>query len=381
MARGAALTWSVAFASLAAATARADIAVSSNDGHTVITPAGPASSPTPRPDTLSVIDLSADPPRVTATVEVPGSVVGPPTAVAVTPDERFALVTSATKADATAPALSPDDRVSVVDLRADPPRIVQQVQAGKGATTVRLTPGGLALVANRFEGTVSVLRFREGRLAPVGKVDLGNPKAGPSGIVVLPDGKAALVSRDGDNMVSVLHIDGEAVTLDPRPVTTALKPYTLQIDRQGTLAAVGNMGRGDGDVDSVSLIDLGRAPFRTVRTLSVGEVPEGVQFSPDGSLLAIATQEGSTKAPDSPFRTEGGRLLLFRVDGTALTPVAEAPTGHWSQGVAFSRDGKTILVQQMGEAAIAAFRFDGSRLTPLTSLATGVGPAAIATAW
>src|SRR3954454_4628841 len=142
MARGAALTWSVAFASLAAATARADVAVSLNDGHTVITPAGPASSPTPRPDTLSVIDLSADPPRITATVEVPGSVVGPPTAVAVTPDERFALVTAATKADATAPALSPDDRVSVVDLRADPPpRIVQQVQAGKGATTIRLTPG------------------------------------------------------------------------------------------------------------------------------------------------------------------------------------------------------------------------------------------------
>src|SRR4051794_29737775 len=77
MARGAALTWSVAFASLAAAAAaaaaaaRADVAVSVNDGHTVITPAGPASSPTPRPDTLSVIDLSADPPRVTATTEVP----------------------------------------------------------------------------------------------------------------------------------------------------------------------------------------------------------------------------------------------------------------------------------------------------------------------
>src|SRR5690349_11499053 len=62
MARGAALMWSAALAALAAASARADIAVSVNDGHTVITPAGPASSPTPRPDTLSVIDLSADPP-------------------------------------------------------------------------------------------------------------------------------------------------------------------------------------------------------------------------------------------------------------------------------------------------------------------------------
>src|SRR3954468_476983 len=116
MARGPALVWSAALAALAAASARADIAVSLKAGHTVLTPPGPASSPTPRPDTLSVIDLAADPPRITATIEVPGSVVGPPAAVAVTPDERFALGTAATKADATAPALSPDDRVSVVDL-------------------------------------------------------------------------------------------------------------------------------------------------------------------------------------------------------------------------------------------------------------------------
>jgi DNA-binding beta-propeller fold protein YncE len=189
------------------------------------------------------------------------------------------------------------------------------------------------------------------------------------------------VSRDGDHMISVLHIDGEAVSLDPRPITTALKPYTLDMNKQGTLAVVGNMGRGDGDIDSISLIDLTRAPPRTVRTISVGAVPEGVKFSPDGSMLAIATQEGSTKAPTSPFRTEGGRLLLFRVNGTELTPLAEAPTGHWSQGVAFSRDGRTILVQLMGDAALAVFHFDGVHLTPGPLLPTGVGPAAITTRW
>jgi DNA-binding beta-propeller fold protein YncE len=151
------------------------------------------------------------------------------------------------------------------------------------------------------------------------------------------------------------------------------------MNAQGTLAVVANMGRGDGDIDSVSLIDLTRRPFRTVRTVSVGSVPEGVKFSPDGSFLAIATQEGSTKAANSPFRTEGGRLSLWRVKGTELVPVSEAPTGHWSQGVAFSHDGGTILVQQMIEGAIALFHFDGAQLTPAGSLATTIGPAAITT--
>ncbi len=41
-----------------------------------------------------------------------------------------------------------------------------------------------------------------------------------------------------------------------------MAPYTLDINAAGTLAAVSNMGRGDGDVDSVSLIDLTTTPFR-----------------------------------------------------------------------------------------------------------------------
>ena len=66
----------------------------------------------------------------------------------------------------------------------------------------------------------------------------------------------ALLTRGGDNMVSVLHIDGTNVTVDPRPLTTGMAPYTMDINAAGTLAVVSNMGRGDGDEDSVSLIDL-----------------------------------------------------------------------------------------------------------------------------
>ena len=45
------------------------------------------------PDTISIIDVAHYPPRITATVEVPGSVVGPPTAAWVAKDESWAIVT------------------------------------------------------------------------------------------------------------------------------------------------------------------------------------------------------------------------------------------------------------------------------------------------
>jgi DNA-binding beta-propeller fold protein YncE len=68
----------------------------------------------------------------------------------------------------------------------------------------------------------------------VGKVDLGNKGSLPSGIVFTHNGKTALLTRGGDNMVSVLRIDGSNVPLDPRPITTGLAPYTMDINGAGT---------------------------------------------------------------------------------------------------------------------------------------------------
>ena len=53
---------------------------------------------------------------------MPGSVVGPPMSVAITPDQGLALVTSSTqKGPAGATKTVPDNRLTVVDLRATPP--------------------------------------------------------------------------------------------------------------------------------------------------------------------------------------------------------------------------------------------------------------------
>ena len=365
----------------ASAAGRAEIAVSSNDAHTVTVNGQQIAAEPAVPDTLSVIDLAKYPPQVTATIDVPGSVVGPPYAVAIAGDESFAIVSSATKLDAADPKkIVPDDRVSVIDL-AGGPKLVQQVTAGAGATSVGISPNGsLVLVANRTEGTISAFRLNNKKLEPLDKLDLGNPKAGPSGLAFVSD-RVALVSRDGDSMVSMLRIDGTKVSLDPRPLTTGVRPYTLGVASGATLAAVSNMGRGDGDIDTVSLIDLSAEPFRTVETISVGMGPEGLRFSPDGKFLAVGTQEGTTKKNGSPFQTANGRLAIYAVEGKSLRKVVEAPIGHWSQGIAFSKNGETILVQNMVERTLSVFRFDGQKLTAGTPIAIGAGPAALGTAW
>jgi DNA-binding beta-propeller fold protein YncE len=365
--------------------AMADVIVSSNDGHSVMDAKKTIVAPNPAgPDTITVIDVKSYPPKIKATFQAPGSVVGPPGAIWISKDESWGIVTSATKADSAAKSggISPDDRVAVFDLTANPPKVTQTLAAGLGATQVRVSPDGtLALVANRAEGTVSVFTVKDKQLTAVGKVDTGNPKSLASAVVFVDD-KNALLTRGGDNMVNILHIDGSNVTLDPRPITAGLAPYTMDINAAHTLAAVSNMGRGDGDEDSVSLIDLKSKPYRVVGTFGVPSGPEPMKFSPDGGFLAIGSENGSTKPADNPFHSDHGLLGLYAVEGQTLRKITQAPTGAWIEAIAFARDGKTVLIQGMQDRKIEVFRWDGKTLTRGKSLAIdGAGPESFATAW
>ncbi len=394
---GGAITLAFAVLAMLFAAARparaADIALSANDNHTTVENGKPVGMKDPKPDNVSVIDLSQPTLRVAATIDVAFSDIGPPTAITFAPDGSFALVTSSTRPDLSAPTRAvPDDRISVIDLSAFPPRVVQESHAGAGATTVRITPDGkLALVADRMAGTISIFAIANGRLEPKGKLDLGNPKALPAGLGIYDHGRRALVSRAGDNMVSVLDIDGAQVTLEPRQITTGQAPDTLDVNAEGTLAVVTNIGRAQGDVDTVSLIDLAANPPRTIDTVAVANAPEGVAFSPDGQLIAVNSINGSIWPPGSPFYHPNGILALFAVEpprqgapttaGRVLRRIAEAPVGRGSQGVAFSRDGREILVQNLLDHDISVLRWDGRQLTEQERLAVPGGPAAIATPW
>jgi len=130
----------------------------------------------------------------------------------------------------------------------------------------------------------------------------------------------------------------------------------------------------------VSLIDVRARPPRVVETVSVGQTPEGIKVSPDGRHVAVVVMNGSNKAKESPFYADHGKLVVLRAKGMKLTKVAEAPIGHWSQGAAFSPDGKTILVGNMVEKDVQVFSFDGRGLKEIARIKVNGGPAAVRTA-
>jgi DNA-binding beta-propeller fold protein YncE len=275
----------------------------------------------------------------------------------------------------------PDDKLSVIDLEAAPPRVIATLETGRGAAGLAINrTGDLALVANRAEGTVSVLRIAGKTVTQVGKLALGDERSGPSAVAIAPDGRTALVTRDGDFRISVLAIDGDKVTHAGHDLYAGLRPYGIDISARGDIAVVANLGLQAGDADTISIIDMRATPPRVVDTLTVGPTPEGVKLSPDGSLCAVVVINGSSKARTSPLY-DRGKLVVFRVEGRTLSRIGEAPIGHWSQGAAFSDDNKTLLVSNMVEKNLQVFSLDGGTLrdTGRTIPLTG-GSAAVRTA-
>jgi DNA-binding beta-propeller fold protein YncE len=363
-----------------ASVAAAQLAVSANDNKVVLVNGTGTVVQNPPPDTVAIIDLKTFPPKLLAEIDVPTSVVGPPLSVAITPNESLVLVTAAMKIDPNdATKQAPNNQMSVIDLQASPPKVIAQVETGKGPAGLSITrTGDLALVANRAEGTVSVFGIKGKEVTSVGTVKLGDDKTGVSHVTISPDGKTALVTRDGDNLISVLSIDGTKVEYTKRDMSAGQRPYGAAISATGTMAVVANIGRGSGDADTISVIDMTAKPVRVVQTLTVGQTPEGIMLSPDGKLCAVVIMNGSNKAKDSPFYADHGKLLLYGVEGIQLTKLSEAPIGHWSQGAAFSADSQYILVQNMVEKNLMIFKVINQKLEDTGQrLQMKGGPAAI----
>jgi len=370
----------LAVASINVSAAHGQLLLSTNDNKVELVNGVTRVVANPPPDTLTVFDTRSWPPSVVAELDVPGSVVGPPFSVAVAPDESIALVTANEKLDPSDPTKRiANNTMSVVDLKATPPRIVATLETGRAPAGVSINRAGtLALVANRAEGTVSIYTIQGTTVRPAGKVTVGDDKSGTSHVAISPDGTMALVTRDGDDRISVLSINGTRVEYTKRDLSAGLRPYGIDIASNGAFAAVANIGRGGGDADTVSLIDLKAKPPRVTSTVTVGQTPEGIKVSPDSSMVVAVVMNGSNKPKDSPFFHDGGKLVLLGVTGTDLSRLGEAPIGHWSQGAAFSPDGKHVFVGNMVEKAIQVLALDGTTLRDTgLRLAVKGGPAAI----
>lgn len=316
-------------------------------------------------DGAMLYDLSVFPPRELAYLAMPTSLAGPPQSVAISPDQKLAVVTAAQKTDPTDPTRTiPDTRITVIDLASEPACITQTLESGLGPTGVSFSPDGrLVVVANRNDGTLSVFRVEGQALFKTATLQVGDSQCQPASTAFTPDGATLLLTRDGDHFVSVFEVADGQVRAAGRDISAGLKPYGLSVAPNGRFAVTANVGRVSGDADSISVIDLTRKPYRVVDTLGVAATPEAVVISPDGAWVVAVCHNGSTRVEDSPFFNPNGTLVVFRVSGQQLVRHAEHPIGRWAQGAAFSHDSAVLLVQNTVERELQVFRVDKQGFT------------------
>jgi DNA-binding beta-propeller fold protein YncE len=324
----------------------------------------------PGHDTLSIIDISQpETPRITATIPLVNSVVGPPTNLAITPSGDIALV-----ANSLAPVvqgwgrrLEPDDKVFVVDLKASPPKIVGTVTVGKQPSGLAInSKGDLALVANRGDGTISVLSIKGKDVLVVGTVPIGLPADQVSAVAITPDGTRALATKPAADKVALLTIDGDKVTYDKRDLPTGIFPYNVAVAPDGKLALTadnGNGGGSDGNVDSVGVIDLAATPPRIINHVTVGDSPEGLAISPKGNLAVSVQAEGSNTPKTVFYHHDGGSVAVLAIDGNKVTKVGSVTVGALPEAVAFSADGSRIYVGNFIDGDLSVLKVDGTNVT------------------
>ena len=343
--------------------AEARLAIAGNDGKQIQA----AEQTGVAPDSVSVIDLAAYPPKVIGQVQVPAAMIGPPEAVAVSRDDSFAIVTAAQKinpADAMHPA--DNDQVSVIDLsRPAEPRVLQTVAVGAvGVSGVAMNAKqNLVLVAAKMDHAIVVFRLSGKKLALAGKVDLG-AQALPTDVIFAPDGRHAYAVVQGVNKLMELSVDGAKVALSGWDVAPGRSPYGASITPDGNWLINTNVGgalEGTDRTGTLSIVDL--KAHRLALSMPVGRVPEHVTMSPDGKYIAVVLANGAANVKSDPkWDQVTGMVKIFAVGDGTLTEVAHADSCHWAQGATFSTDGKLVLQQCAAEREILVYRFDGKTL-------------------
>jgi DNA-binding beta-propeller fold protein YncE len=307
---------------------------------------------------VSIIDIGPDGPTLRATVKVPNSIFGPPTNLAVTADNRLALVAEAVRIDpdASPPKFMPSDKLHVIDLEANPPRVIDTLTVGRQPSGMAISPDGrLAIIANRAETSVSVLSIAGKQVRFEGTVETGDQV---THVAFTPDGKRAMINKASTDQVSFLAIDGAEVTLAGPDLAVGDYPYNADITPDGRLAIVantGNNGRSDGNIDSITVIDLQHNPPRVIDHLAAGDAPEGITISPDSRLAVTGNLCGSDAPPDAWFLRSPGCIQVFEISDSGVRHVAELPAGGVPEALAFSPDGRWLLVANLLDADVTVF--------------------------
>ena len=318
----------------------------------------------PGTDSVAIMDIGTDPanPRIVISLPLMNSVVGPPTNLAITPDGTLAIVANSLDwvQDGANWKFVPDNKLYVIDLTSRPPARIATVVVGKQPSGLSINRAGdLALIANRADNSISVLSIQGKEVKLIDTVPMGEMVAA---VVFTPDGKRAFAAKFPGHKVALLDVDGRKVTYSKRDLPVGLWPYNLGVTPDGKLALTadnGNSGRSDGNIDTVSVVDIEASPPRTIDKVIVGDAPEGFVVSPTGQMAAAILLGGSDGPKNAWFYNRNGSVAVLKIDGKKVSKVGEVIVGAIPEGAVFSPDGKWLYVGNYADRNISVLRVDG----------------------
>lgn len=358
---------SVSSTSPSATAGKRELMIVANDEKQVWDATGKVVLSAPGRDSLSIIDIGADPlaPRIIITLPLPNTIAGPPVNLAITPDETLAIVANSLNVVTENGVLKqvPDNRLFVIDLTTTPPMLIDTVMVGKQPSGLSINrAGNLALIANRADNSVSVLRITGKKVELIDTVAMGESVAH---VRFTPDGKRALAAKFPNHKIAFLEVNGEKVTYNKLDVPAGLWPYNVDVTPDGKLALTadnGNAGAADGHVDTVSVIDIEVSPPRVIDKIVVGDAPEGLAISPTGKLAVAVLLKGSNSATTAPFYNRNASVVALKIDGKKVTRGNEVEVRGLPEGAVFSQDGRYLYVGNFIDQDISILRVDGDQL-------------------
>ncbi len=321
----------------------------------------------PGKDQVLVVDIGTDPlaPKIIANLPLMNTIFGPPVNLQITPDGKLALVANSMDyvADGASFKAVPDNKLYVIDLTANPPKLIDTVIVGKQPSGLSINRAGdLALIANRADNSVSVLKISGQSVKLVDTVPMGEQVAH---VAIAPDGKRAIVAKFPGHKVALLDIDGDKVTYNKQDMPVGQWPYNLDITPDGKLALTadnGGAGSADGNVDTVSVIDLEAKPPRVIDKIVVGDGPEGFAISPTGKLAVAVLLRGTNADKKAFFYNRNATVVALKIDGKKVTKTNEVEVHGLPEGAVFSDDGKYLYVGNFLDGDISILRVDGDQL-------------------
>jgi len=321
----------------------------------------------PGKDSVLVVDIGTDPlaPNIAATLPLMNTVLGPPTNLQITPDGKLGLVANSMDwvADGAAWKAVPDNKLYVIDLTLDPPQLIDTVTVGKQPSGMAISHAGdLVLIANRADNSISVLKIAGKSVKLIDTVAMGEQV---SHVAITSDGKRAVAAKFPGHKAALLRIDGDKVTYDKQDIAVGWWPYNLDITPDGKLlltADNGLSGASDGNIDTVTVIDLEAAPPRVIDKVVVGDGPEGFAISPDGKLAVAVILRGSNADKKAFFYNRNGSVVALKIDGKKVTRTNEVEVRGLPEGLAFSDDGKYLYVGNYLDSDVTILQVVGDQL-------------------